>query len=267
MLICAFPITFKQPLPITEPLSEKYCSVLDWRLKVVKGPSHLGLFLVCEGDSTLVANKDAATWSCQVAATLTLHNHVCKKKSISRVISHKFTNKSLDWGFAKFAPLDSLTASKGFLDKEGDIQATVRVVADFPTYKTLNMPTGSNKKGKRTARRDCKKEKSPEEEDVKDTASIIYGIIVEVLDEVVAWGCGDYSEDGLSSSSEGSEVSDGDSENSESSENISDGELEWLARDLREFLALPEKKSVRMEMGSKTRFGRRILKEGLGQVQ
>ena len=29
----------------------------------------------------------------QVAATLTLHNHVCKKKSISRVISHKFTNK------------------------------------------------------------------------------------------------------------------------------------------------------------------------------
>ena len=175
--------------------------------------------------------------------------------------------QSLDWGFAKFAPLDSLTASKGFLDKEGDIQATVRVVADFPTYKTLNMPTGSNNKKKRTTKRECKKEKSPEEEDVKDTASIIYGIIVEVLDEVVAWGCGDYSEDGLSSSSEGSEVSDGDSENSESSENISDGELEWLARDLREFLALPEKKSVRMEMGSKTRFGRRILKEGLGQVQ
>ena len=29
----------------------------------------------------------------QVAATLTLHNHLCKKKSISRVISHKFTNK------------------------------------------------------------------------------------------------------------------------------------------------------------------------------
>ena len=221
----------------------------------------------------------------QVAATLTLHNHVCKKKSISRVISHKFTNKvrhilrhsfltcvivhtqSPDWGFVKFAPLDSLTASKGFLDKEGDIQATVRVVADFPTYKTLNMPTGSNKKGKRTAKRECKKEKSPEEEDVKDTASIIYGIIVEVLDEVVAWGCGDYSGDGLSSSSEGSEVSDGDSENSESSENISDGELEWLARDLREFLALPEKKSVRMEMGSKARCGRRILKEGLGQVQ
>ena len=177
------------------------------------------------------------------------------------------STQSLDWGFAKFAPLDSLTASKGFLDKEGDIQATVRVVADFPTYKTLNMPTGSNKKGKRTARRECKKEKSPEEEDVRDTASIIYGIIVEVLDEVVAWGCGDYSEDGLSSSSEGSEASDGDSENSESSENISDGELEWLARDLREFLALPEKKSVRMEMGSKARCGRRILKEGLGQVQ
>ena len=29
----------------------------------------------------------------QVAATLTLCNHLCKKKSISRVISHKFTNK------------------------------------------------------------------------------------------------------------------------------------------------------------------------------
>ena len=176
--------------------------------------------------------------------------------------------QSLDWGFAKFAPLDSLTASKGFLDKEGDIEATVRVVADFPTYKTSNMPTGSNRKGKRTARRECKKEKSPEEEDVKDTVSIVYSLIVEVLDEVVAWGFGgDYCEDGLSSSSEGSEVSDGDSENSESSENISDGELEWLARDLREFLALPEKKSMRMEMGSKARCGRRILKEGLGQVQ
>ena len=34
--------------------------------QVVKGTSHLGLFLVCEGDSTLVANKDAAIWSCQV---------------------------------------------------------------------------------------------------------------------------------------------------------------------------------------------------------
>ena len=34
--------------------------------QVVQGATHLGLFLVCEGDSTLVANKDAATWSCQV---------------------------------------------------------------------------------------------------------------------------------------------------------------------------------------------------------
>ena len=66
--------------------------------------------------------------------------------------------QSLDWGFAKFAPLDSLTASGAFLDKEGDIEATVRVVADFPTYKTLNMPTGSNNKKKRTTKRECKKE-------------------------------------------------------------------------------------------------------------
>ena len=60
--------------------------------------------------------------------------------------------QSLDWGFAKFAPLDSLTASGAFLDKEGDIEATVRVVADFPTYKTLNMPTGSNNKKKSISR-------------------------------------------------------------------------------------------------------------------
>ena len=43
------------------------------------------------------------------------------------------------------------------------------------------------------------------------------------------------------------DLSGGDSGESESSENISDGELEWLAKDLREVLALPDNKSARLD--------------------
>ena len=85
MTECSFSLNFDQSLPATESVSEKYCSVLDWRLKVeekilsayfrpiglnsqvTKGTSHLGLFLVCEGDAALVeTKKESASWSCQV---------------------------------------------------------------------------------------------------------------------------------------------------------------------------------------------------------
>ena len=154
---------------------------------------------------------------------------------------------------------------KGFLDGNGAIQATARVVADFPTYKPCSM--GGNKKLKREAKRESK---TSVKEDGKEVVIVVHSILGEVLDEVIAWGWGDALEEDLSSSTEEEEedLSGGDYVESESSENISDGELEWLAKDLREVLALPENKSARPNRGvAKARGSRRVLKEGLSLVQ
>ena len=152
--------------------------------------------------------------------------------------------------------------ANGFLDSNGAIEATARVVADFPTYKSCTM--GGNKKLKRESK---KASKVPVNEDAREADLVVCSLLSEVLEEVVAWGCNGTSEDDSSSSTEEKEEEESEGE-SESSENISDGELEWLARDLREVLAMPENKSMRSERGlTKARAGRRVLKEGLSQVQ
>jgi len=153
--------------------------------------------------------------------------------------------------------------AKGFLDSNGAVQATARVVADFPIYKPCSM--GGNKKLKREVK---KESKTPVKEDGGEAVVVVCRILGEVLEEVSAWGWPGSSEDDLSSSTEEEEASGGDSGESESAENISDGELEWLAKDLREVLAMPENKSARSDRGAaKVRGSRRVLKEGLGQVQ
>lgn len=153
--------------------------------------------------------------------------------------------------------------AKGFLDSNGAVQATARVVADFPIYKPCSM--GGNKKSKREVK---KESKTPVKEDGGEAVVVVCRILGEVLEEVSAWGWPGSSEDDLSSSTEEEEASGGDSGESESAENISDGELEWLAKDLREVLAMPENKSARSDRGAaKVRGSRRVLKEGLGQVQ
>jgi len=116
-------------------------------------------------------------------------------------------------------------------------------------------------------KKEVKKEsKTPVKEECKEAVVAVHVILGEVLDEVVAWGWPDSSEEDWSSSTE-DEAKEGDSGESESAENISDGELEWLAKDLREVLALPENKLARLNRGAKVRGSRRVLKEGLGQVQ
>ena len=100
-------------------------------------------------------------------------------------------------------------------------------------------------------KKEVKKEsKTPEKEECKEAVVAVHIILGEVLDEVVAWGWPDSSEEDWSSSTE-DEVRIGDSGESESAENISDGELEWLAKDLREVLALPENKLAHSNRGAK----------------
>lgn len=157
-----------------------------------------------------------------------------------------------------------MTEAKGFIDSNGAIEATARVVADFPTYKPCSM--GSNKKLKRESK---KESKAPVNSNLKEADGVVSSVLGELLEEVVTWGCRNTEEEETSSSTEGEEdeeedASEGVSGESESSENISDGELEWLARDLREILAMPENK---MAKSVKARGGRRVLKEGLSQVQ
>ena len=161
---------------------------------------------------------------------MTLLNHLSRKRNISRVISHKFADKVKRFSIvtlvlqlpfirvttgasANFFPPESLTVAKGFLDSDGAVEATARVVADFPTCKPCSM--GGNKKLKR----ECKKtSKAPVNADLGEADLVVCSLLGEVLEEVVVWGCNVTSEEDPSSSTEEQE-SEGDSGESESSEN------------------------------------------------
>ena len=42
-------------------LSKQFCSVLNWRIKLIFADGHIGVFLVCDGDE-----DKTYSWSCKV---------------------------------------------------------------------------------------------------------------------------------------------------------------------------------------------------------